>query len=339
MSPEAEDGTEPDVAKRARTGGHPLARRARGGAGERDRCGWRADRAREPAVGAVAAGGRVCARPPHPELPPALQRRRADIARGVPRQGRRPDALPHAVLGGLPADDRRVPADAARRPGGRPRRRRGVPGGERRRLARLPGAAPRIRQADARDLPDGHRQPRAAARAVAVSRHRLPPRAPGASAGDGLVDREAAHVRRRAHRRALHHRPHGSRARDHARHAGPRREPGAEPEVAPERHRAAESQAPAGRLDGPAGAREPLAHRRPADPAAATVTGEPPAPAPLTIRPTRAEDWPSVWPFVRRIVAAGETFPWRLDLSEAEARARWLLEPPARSFVAVDEAG
>jgi L-amino acid N-acyltransferase YncA len=55
-----------------------------------------------------------------------------------------------------------------------------------------------------------------------------------------------------------------------------------------------------------------------------------------TIRPTRAEDWPSVWPFVRRIVAAGETFPWRLDLTEDEARARWLVEPPARSFVAVD---
>jgi L-amino acid N-acyltransferase YncA len=69
------------------------------------------------------------------------------------------------------------------------------------------------------------------------------------------------------------------------------------------------------------------------------VTDEPPAPARLTIRPTRAEDWPSVWPFVRRIVAAGETFPWRLDLSEAEARARWLPEPPARSFVAVDGAG
>jgi L-amino acid N-acyltransferase YncA len=42
---------------------------------------------------------------------------------------------------------------------------------------------------------------------------------------------------------------------------------------------------------------------------------------------------------MRRIVAAGETFTWERDISEEEARATWCHEPPARTFVAVDEKG
>lgn len=59
----------------------------------------------------------------------------------------------------------------------------------------------------------------------------------------------------------------------------------------------------------------------------------------IAVRHIRADDWPQMWPFVHAIVAAGETFAWDCDLGEAEARARWLLDPPARSFVAVDAAG
>lgn len=51
------------------------------------------------------------------------------------------------------------------------------------------------------------------------------------------------------------------------------------------------------------------------------------------------EDWPAIWRFVRRIVAAGETFSWDRDISEEEARASWCHEPPGRTFVAVDEDG
>jgi GNAT superfamily N-acetyltransferase len=46
-----------------------------------------------------------------------------------------------------------------------------------------------------------------------------------------------------------------------------------------------------------------------------------------------------MWPFMQRIVAAGETFSWDRDLAEEEARAYWLREPPARTFVAVDPDG
>jgi GNAT superfamily N-acetyltransferase len=39
---------------------------------------------------------------------------------------------------------------------------------------------------------------------------------------------------------------------------------------------------------------------------------------------------------MRRIVAAGETFSWDRDIHEREALARWMREPPRRTFVAVD---
>jgi GNAT superfamily N-acetyltransferase len=57
------------------------------------------------------------------------------------------------------------------------------------------------------------------------------------------------------------------------------------------------------------------------------------------IRPARPDDWRAMWPFVHRIVAAGETFPWDPDLSERDARRRWLLEPPAHAVVATDATG
>jgi L-amino acid N-acyltransferase YncA len=59
----------------------------------------------------------------------------------------------------------------------------------------------------------------------------------------------------------------------------------------------------------------------------------------MLIRDATAEDWPAIWPFMRRIVAAGETFSWDRDIAEEEARAYWLREPPARAFVAVDPDG
>lgn len=39
---------------------------------------------------------------------------------------------------------------------------------------------------------------------------------------------------------------------------------------------------------------------------------------------------------MRGIVAAGETFSWDRDTSESDARAIWMMEPPGRTFVAVD---
>lgn len=61
---------------------------------------------------------------------------------------------------------------------------------------------------------------------------------------------------------------------------------------------------------------------------------------PLTfvqIRDATPDDWPMIWPFMRQIIAAGETYTYDRDLSESEARASWLLAPPDRTVVAMVE--
>ena len=57
-----------------------------------------------------------------------------------------------------------------------------------------------------------------------------------------------------------------------------------------------------------------------------------------TIREARAEDWDAIWPFFRQIVGAGETYAYDRDMSEAEGRRMWMVGPPGRTVVAVDEA-
>lgn len=56
----------------------------------------------------------------------------------------------------------------------------------------------------------------------------------------------------------------------------------------------------------------------------------------MLIRTATVNDWAAIWPFMRQIVEAGETFSWDRDLSEAAARGRWFPGPPARTIVAVD---
>ncbi|MFE5149927.1 GNAT family N-acetyltransferase, partial [Streptomyces cyaneofuscatus] len=41
----------------------------------------------------------------------------------------------------------------------------------------------------------------------------------------------------------------------------------------------------------------------------------------MLIREATAGDWPHIWPFWHRIVAAGETYAWDPDTSEEDARA------------------
>ena len=55
----------------------------------------------------------------------------------------------------------------------------------------------------------------------------------------------------------------------------------------------------------------------------------------MEIRDATREDWPAIWRFLREIVAAGETFSWDRDVSEDDARAIWMHEPPGRTVVAV----
>jgi L-amino acid N-acyltransferase YncA len=56
----------------------------------------------------------------------------------------------------------------------------------------------------------------------------------------------------------------------------------------------------------------------------------------MEIRDARIEDWPRIWPFFREIVRAGDTFAYDQRMEEPEARAIWMVGPPARTAVAVD---
>lgn len=56
----------------------------------------------------------------------------------------------------------------------------------------------------------------------------------------------------------------------------------------------------------------------------------------MQIREATADDWPAIWPFMRRIVAAGDTFSWDTDIPEDRAQAIWFPGPPGHTVVAVD---
>ena len=59
----------------------------------------------------------------------------------------------------------------------------------------------------------------------------------------------------------------------------------------------------------------------------------------VLIRDAKPDDWPAIWPFLHEIVAAGETYSYDRDLTEERARDLWMLEPPSRTVVAVDDDG
>ncbi|MFF8960948.1 GNAT family N-acetyltransferase [Streptomyces sp. NPDC014894] len=58
----------------------------------------------------------------------------------------------------------------------------------------------------------------------------------------------------------------------------------------------------------------------------------------MIVQDAAPEDWPAVWPFWRKIVAAGDTYTWDPDTSEESARALWTA-PGNRVFVARDDDG
>jgi len=59
----------------------------------------------------------------------------------------------------------------------------------------------------------------------------------------------------------------------------------------------------------------------------------------MLIRDATPDDWPAIWPFLHRIVAAGDTYTWDPAIGEDRARAIWFPDPPGRTFVAVDDDG
>jgi len=59
----------------------------------------------------------------------------------------------------------------------------------------------------------------------------------------------------------------------------------------------------------------------------------------VLIRDATELDWAAIWPFWRSIVSACETYSYDLELTEGQARALWMLQPPGRTAVAVDADG
>jgi len=54
------------------------------------------------------------------------------------------------------------------------------------------------------------------------------------------------------------------------------------------------------------------------------------------IRDATPDDWPAIWPIVREVVRAGDTFTYDPQMTEAQARAIWMVGSPGRTTVAVD---
>ncbi|MFR9730546.1 N-acetyltransferase family protein [Saccharopolyspora sp. MS10] len=59
----------------------------------------------------------------------------------------------------------------------------------------------------------------------------------------------------------------------------------------------------------------------------------------MVIREFVEADWAQVWPIIREVAAARDTFCYEPDLTAEQARGLWLAPPPGRTAVAVDEDG
>ena len=57
----------------------------------------------------------------------------------------------------------------------------------------------------------------------------------------------------------------------------------------------------------------------------------------MQIRPFTETDWLEVWPIVRQIVRAADTFAYDPAMSETEARAIWIESPPGLTVVALED--
>ena len=48
-------------------------------------------------------------------------------------------------------------------------------------------------------------------------------------------------------------------------------------------------------------------------------------------------DWAGIWPIWRETAAAGDSYVWLPDTPEGQARAEWMLPPPAEVWVAEED--
>ncbi|WET79516.1 GNAT family N-acetyltransferase [Amycolatopsis sp. QT-25] len=57
----------------------------------------------------------------------------------------------------------------------------------------------------------------------------------------------------------------------------------------------------------------------------------------MEIREFTEDDWVQVWPIVREVVRAADTFTYDPNLTEEAARGTWVQTPPGRTVVAVED--
>jgi L-amino acid N-acyltransferase YncA len=57
------------------------------------------------------------------------------------------------------------------------------------------------------------------------------------------------------------------------------------------------------------------------------------------IRDATADDWPAIWPIYAQIVRAADTFSYDPAIGEDAAHEMWMVRPPGRTTVAVDDDG
>ncbi len=55
----------------------------------------------------------------------------------------------------------------------------------------------------------------------------------------------------------------------------------------------------------------------------------------MVIRDATGDDWPQIWPILRTIVTARDTYAYDPEMDETAARRLWLVAPPGRTVVAV----
>ena len=59
----------------------------------------------------------------------------------------------------------------------------------------------------------------------------------------------------------------------------------------------------------------------------------------MIVRDATTEDWPAISVFMSQIVVAGDTFAYDAGMTEAQAKAMWLMAPPDRTVVATGDGG
>lgn len=57
----------------------------------------------------------------------------------------------------------------------------------------------------------------------------------------------------------------------------------------------------------------------------------------MLIRDAHPDDWVAIWPFFHQIVTARETYAYAPDMSPADGERLWMVAPPGRTVVAMDD--